>query len=206
MRHSNGDETAIRRGGACVQQKVKRNLADRRPVNCERFGNAVIPLDTKMPCHALMLHKEAQIVEIGCRQDTRLGSALISYEGCTHDVANAGESALQEVQRRLQHGRLVAICLDRINGIEHAGERVIDLMRHARCKAPEHRTLFLLGKMSREDLAIAESLRHRIEPIKQLTELAGDPPTVTGWNRLHPALADLLDIACQNTQRLQHAL
>ena len=160
----------------------------------------------EVPRVALMLHEEAQIVEIDPGQNPRLGAALVGYEGRAHDVANAGEPTLQEVQRRLQHGRVVAICLYGVNGIEHPSERVVDLVGHARGKPPEHRALFLLGKMGCEGLAFAEGARHRIEPVKQLTKLAGDPSMVARWNRLYPALANLLHIARQDAQWLQHPL
>ena len=206
VRCRNGDETAIRRGRARIQQQIERDLADRRAVDREWLDDAVIPLEMEVPRLALMLHEEAQIVEIDPGQNARLGAPLIGYEGRANDVANAGEPTLQEVQRRLQHGRLVAIRLDRVNGIEHSSERVVDLVGHARGKPPEHRALFLLGKMGREDLAFAKDARHRIEAIKQLTKLAGDPTAVTRWNRLHPPFSNVLHIACEDTQWLQHPL
>src|SRR6516225_483038 len=153
-----------------------------------------------------MLHEEAEIVEIDRPQNARLGAALIGNKGRVHNVANTGETALQEIQRGLQDSRVLAISLDRVDGVEHPGEGVLDLVGHARGDLPEHRAFFLLGETGGEDLAFAESARHRVEPIKQLRELAGHPLAVTRRNRLDPALADLLHIARQYAEWVQQSL
>src|SRR5439155_5177094 len=57
-----------------------------------------------------------------------------------------------------------------------------------------------------EGLALAERARHSVKPLKQLTELAGDPIAVTSRYGLHPTLSDLLHIAGEDGQRLQHPL
>ena len=64
VRDRDRDKTAIRRRGARVQEKIQRDLADRRPVDRERLGDAVIPFEMEVPRIALMLDEEAQIVEI----------------------------------------------------------------------------------------------------------------------------------------------
>src|SRR5207248_3000289 len=96
--------------------------------------------------------------------------------------------------------------LDCVDGIQHPSERIVDLVRYPRCEAPEHCVLLLLGEVSREGLAFTESTCHRVEPVEQLTELAGDPVAVALGNALHSAVPDLLHVACEDTERLQHPL
>jgi hypothetical protein len=94
--------------------------------------------------------------------------------------------------------------LNRVDGVQHPGERIVDLVRNARCKPPKHRRFFPIGELSGEGLALIERVRHGVKSIEQLAEFVGDPAAVAFRDGLHPAFADLLDVTREDAERAQH--
>ena len=60
---------AYRRSRAGVEQNIEGNLSDSWPVDRERPGHAIAPIEPELPRAGLVLHKKRQIVEIGRREN-----------------------------------------------------------------------------------------------------------------------------------------
>ena len=83
-----------------------------------------------------------------------------------------------------------AVASQGVERVEQAAERIVHFMRHAGSQFAEHRVFLLLGKMRREILAFADGPRHRVEPVEDLTELAGEALSVLFGYRLDIALRE----------------
>jgi len=56
-----------------------------------------------------MLCKEREVVHIAVGQKPRVGAAFVGHEGGASDVANPGKPAFKEIERRLEHCRVIAM-------------------------------------------------------------------------------------------------
>ena len=68
-----------------------------------------------------------------------------------------------------------AMLFERIQGVEHAAERIVDFMSHARSKTAKACYLLFLGQLHGQKLALIHRLRQDIITAKQAAELAALP-------------------------------
>ena len=100
---------------------------------------------------------------------------------------------------------VVAMTAQRVEGIEESAQRIVDLMGHAGSKLAEHGIFLLVGEARSELLAFIQRARHRIEPIEQQIELAGNSLPLRLGNWVRASRSNALHVSAEYAQGFEHA-
>ena len=127
----------------------------------------VFPGEIDLLAAHLRTDQEPQIVDVGGLKVALLAIGTVGGERGADDVADAAEAAVEEVDRRAANLRLAAMDFQRVERVEEAAERIVDLVCDAGGKPAEACEPLLVGEARHQRFALRDRVRHAVEAAKQ---------------------------------------